>query len=68
MPRYYFLFYHRFYGMYLGHTKNSGPGSVISYKKVKKTISRYSLIEERMLYFSMLFDRTSTNIIIIKLR
>ena len=45
---------------YLGHTKSSGSGTLIPYRKLKETFFLYSLIEKRMLYFSMVFDHTST--------
>jgi hypothetical protein len=52
----------------LGQSKSSGEGIVIPYKELYETFFLYSLIEKRMLYFSMLFHHTSTNIIIIKFR
>jgi hypothetical protein len=53
---------------YLGQSKSSGEGSVVSYKKIREIFSLYNLIEKRMLYFFMLFDHTSINIIILKFR
>ena len=45
--------------VYLGQSKSTDGGTVISYKKLQETFSVYSLQEKRMVYFSMLFDHTS---------
>src|ERR1700722_17624060 len=54
--------------IYLGHIKSSDSDTFILYKKLKETFFLHSLIEKRMLYFSVLFDHTFTNILKIKLR
>jgi hypothetical protein len=51
---------------YLVRYKSSGGGTLFSYRKLGKVFFFYDVIEKMMLYFSVLFDHYSTNIIIIK--
>jgi hypothetical protein len=53
---------------YLGQSKSSVVTILFPYRKLKEIFFFHIVIEKRMLYFSMLFDHTSTNIIIIKFR
>jgi hypothetical protein len=43
---------------------SSCRGTVFPNEKLYETVFLYSLIEKRMFYFSLLFDHTSTDIII----
>ena len=52
--------------IYLGLSKSSGEGAFFSYIKLEKMFFYYQQIERLSLYLSMLFDRYSTNVIIIK--
>jgi hypothetical protein len=51
-------------GSYLGVSKSSVGGTLFSYRKLEEIFFYYGVIEQMMLYFSMLFDHTSTNIIV----
>jgi hypothetical protein len=52
--------------IYLGHTKSSGSGTFLLYSRLQEIFFLHSAIVEKKLYLSMLFDHTSSNIIIIK--
>jgi hypothetical protein len=52
--------------IYLGHTKSSGSSTFFAYRKLEIIFFLYKKIERRLLYFSMLFDRYSSNVIVIK--
>jgi hypothetical protein len=53
---------------YLRHTKSSGSDTLFPYSTLKETFFLYSLIENKKLYLSMLFDHTSHNIMVINFR
>ncbi len=52
--------------LYLGHTKSSGSSIFFAYGKLEIILFFYRKIERRLLYFSMLFDHYSYNIIVIE--
>ena len=54
--------------IYLGVSKSSGAITKFPDRKVEKIFFFYEKIERLSLYFSMLFDHYSTDIIIIKFR
>jgi hypothetical protein len=54
--------------IYLGLSKSNVGLVFFSYRKLEEIFFFYGLIEQMLLYFSMLFHRYSTNIIIIKFR
>jgi len=43
---------------YLGHTKSSERDTLFSYRRLEEIFFLYSLIEKRLVYFSMLFDHS----------
>ena len=53
---------------YLGLSKSNVASISFPYKKVKTKFFFYRMIEKMELYFSMLFDPTSANIIVINFR
>jgi hypothetical protein len=52
--------------LYLGHTKNSGAGTIILYRELEKIFFLYILIAQALLYKSTLFHHCSVDIIILR--
>jgi len=52
--------------LYLGHTKSSEPYFLISFLLLEKIFFSYKQIERLLLYLSMLFDKYSIDIMIMK--
>jgi len=51
---------------YLGVSKSSDSDSLLLHSMIDKTFFLYRMIEKKILFLSMLFDRTSIDIITIK--
>jgi hypothetical protein len=58
--------YKRKFRIYLGVSKSSVGGTLFSYRKLEEIFFVYGVIEQMMLYFSMLFHPYSTNILIVE--
>ncbi len=52
--------------VYLGVSKSSGSGTFFAYRKLKKNFFFHKKIERLLLYFSMLFDHYSSDIMVMK--
>jgi len=52
--------------LYLGQPKSNGVGALFSYRKLEENFFFYLVIEQTILYFSVVFDCSSINTIIIK--
>ncbi len=57
-----------FFYNYLRHTKSSGAGTIIPYRKREEIFSLYILIAQIVIYNSTIFHHSSVDIIIIKFR
>jgi hypothetical protein len=53
---------------YSGHIKSSGGGTLTSFKTFKEIFSLYGLVVKTMFYPFIIFDHSTTNVIVIKFR
>jgi len=53
-------------GKYIGVSKSSGNDILVPHIKLDKSFFLHRMIEKKMLFLSMQFDHTSTNIILIE--